>query len=126
MAAEHVEAVKRATEAWNRDDYDGWIAYAHPEVEWSTVIEVFRGHQGARQAWDSFKAYQLKTRHNDVRDLGGDSVLALGEATAIGPTTGLEAGSELAQLVTFRDGLAFRIRDFSSHAEALAAVGLSS
>ena len=125
MAAQHVEAVKRATDAWNRDDYNAWIAYAHPDVEWTTVMEVFRGRDGARQAWDSFKAHQLRTRHDDVRDLGGDVVLALGEVTAVGPTTGLNTGSQLAQLVTFRDGLAFRIRDFSTHAEALAAAGLA-
>jgi ketosteroid isomerase-like protein len=125
VAAQHVEAVKRATDAWNRDDYNAWIAYAHPDVEWTTVMEVFRGRDGARQAWDSFKAHQLRTRHDDVRDLGGDVVLALGEVTAVGPTTGLNTGSQLAQLVTFRDGLAFRIRDFSTHAEALAAAGLA-
>jgi ketosteroid isomerase-like protein len=125
VAAQHVEAVKRATDAWNRDDYNAWIAYAHPDVEWTTVMEVFRGRDGARQAWDSFKAHQLRTRHDDVRDLGGDVVLALGEVPAVGPTTGLNTGSQLAQLVTFRDGLAFRIRDFSTHAEALAAAGLA-
>jgi ketosteroid isomerase-like protein len=125
VAAQHVEAVKRATDAWNRDDYNAWIAYAHPDVEWTTVMEVFRGRDGARQAWDSFKAHQLRTRHDDLRDLGGDVVLALGEVTAVGPTTGLNTGSQLAQLVTFRDGLAFRIRDFSTHAEALAAAGLA-
>jgi ketosteroid isomerase-like protein len=123
MSAENVRAFMRATDAWNRDDFDAWISFFHPDVSWTAVLEAYRGLEGARQAWDDFKAHQLTIHHNEVRDLG-DSVLALGEVTAVGPTTGLATGSELAQLVTERDGKAIRIRDFASHAEGLAAAGL--
>jgi hypothetical protein len=123
MSTENVEAVFRATEAWNRDDYATWIAYCHPELEWSTALETYRGVAGAKEAWETFKAYDLKTRHSDVRDLG-ESVLALGEVTTVGPSTGLTTGSELGQVVTFRDARAIRIRDFSTHAEALEAAGI--
>jgi ketosteroid isomerase-like protein len=87
--------------------------------------QVFRGHDGARQAWASFKGNMgLKVRFDHVRDLG-ESVFALGEITGIGRTTGMKVGGEVAQLFTFRDGKAVRVRDFPSHAEGLKAAGLS-
>jgi ketosteroid isomerase-like protein len=120
---ENVEAFRRATDAWNQDDFDAWISYFHPDVEWSTVLEIYRGHNGARQAWEAFKDHQVRIRHDEIRDLG-DSLLAIGESTAVGPTTGLNTASEFAQLITIQDGQAIRIRDFASHAEALTAAGL--
>src|SRR4029450_7573890 len=60
------------------------------------LMEVFRGHAGARQAWESFKGdMQLKVRFDDIRDLG-ESVLALGEMKAVGQTTRLDLTGELA------------------------------
>ena len=46
---------KRGVEAWNRDDFDAWIDLFDPEVEWFALMEVYRGHAGVRQAWESFK-----------------------------------------------------------------------
>jgi ketosteroid isomerase-like protein len=125
MSQENVESFKRGIEAWNRNDFDAWIGQFAPEVEWSALMEVFRGHAGARQAWESFKSdVGLTVQFDDIRDLG-ESVLALGATTGTGRTTGLNIGGELAQLLTFRDGKVVRICDFRSHAEALEAVGLS-
>jgi hypothetical protein len=45
-------------EAWNRDDFDTWIDQFSPEVEWFALMEVFRGHAGARQAWESFATFR--------------------------------------------------------------------
>ena len=104
MSEANVESFKRGVEAWNRDDFDAWIDQFDPEVEWFALMEVFRGHAGARQAWESFKGdMQLTVRFDVIRDLG-ESVLALGEIKAIGHTTGLNATGELAQLLTYRDG----------------------
>jgi ketosteroid isomerase-like protein len=125
MSQENVEAYKRTIEAWNRDDYDTWIDQFDPEFEWLALMEVFHGHAGARQAWESFKAdIHLKVRLDDVRDLG-NSVLALGELEGTGATTQLNVASEWSQLVTYRGGKIIRYRDFPSRAEALEAAGLS-
>ena len=125
MSQENVESFKRGVEAWNRDDFDAWIDLFDPEVEWFTLMEVFRGHAGARQAWESFKGNaQLTVRFDDVRDLG-ESVLALGEMKITGQTTRLNFTGELAQLQTYRGGKVVSSRDFRSHAEALEAAGVS-
>jgi ketosteroid isomerase-like protein len=124
MSEENVENFKRGADAWNRDDYDAWIDQFDPEVEWFALMEVYRGHAGARQAWESFKGdMKLTVRFDDIRDLG-ESVLALGKLKGIGHTTGLNVGGELAQLLTYRDGKVVSARDFGSHADGLAAAGL--
>jgi hypothetical protein len=59
MSEENVEIVKHNVGAWNRDDWDAWIRFIDPELEWSTAVErvlegtehVWRGHSGAREAW---------------------------------------------------------------------------
>ena len=125
MSQENVDVLRRAFEAWNRDDFEAWIACFDPEVQWSAILEEFRGHAGIRDAWQSFKVDAgLKARFDDIRDLG-DSVLALGELTGMGRTTGLDLRAEIAQLATFRNGKIVSFRDYASHDEALEAAGLS-
>jgi ketosteroid isomerase-like protein len=125
MSQANVDSVMRGLEAWNSDDFDGWIDQFDPEVHWSALMEEFQGHVGAQQAWASFKRDgQLQVRCEDIRDLG-DSVLFLGEITTTGRTTRLTFSGKLAQLFTFHDGKVVRVRDFPSHAEGLAAAGLS-
>jgi hypothetical protein len=52
MSQENVESFKGSVNAWNHDDFDAWIDQFDPEVEWFTLVEVYRGHAGARQAWE--------------------------------------------------------------------------
>ena len=125
MSEENVKSFRRGVEAWNRDDFDAWVDRFDPEVEWFALMEVFRGHAGARRAWESFKVdMQLTVRFDEIRDLG-ESVLALGEMDTTGQTTHLDFTGELAQLVTYRGGKVITSRDFRSHSEGLAAAGLS-
>ncbi len=125
MSQENVESFKRVLEAWNSDDFDAWIDQFDPAVEWFALVEVFRGHAGVRQAWESFKGdMRLTVRFDDIRDLG-ESVLALGEMKGTGQTTRLDFTGELAQLMTYRGGKVVSSRDFRNHAEALEAAGLS-
>ena len=135
MSQENVEIVKRAWEAWHRDDLDANLDALHPEVELHTAIErnfegtgsVFRGHDGFRELWASYRgeAFQrLEVRWQDFRDLG-DSVLAIGELRIMGKSSQVELTTEITQHLTFRDGKIATFRDFLSHAEGLKAAGLS-
>ena len=97
-------------EAWNSDDFDAWIDQFDPEVEWFTLVEVYRGHAGARKAWESLKGTtQIRARYDDIRDLG-ESALALGEMKGTGQTTRLDLTGELAQLATYRRGKLITLR----------------
>jgi SnoaL-like domain len=125
VSEENVESFKRLLEAWNRDEFDAWIDQLDPTVEWSTLVEVYRGHAGARQAWESLKgSQQPRVRIDDFRDLG-ETVLTLGKVMTVGQTTRLGFTGELAQLATYRRGKLITLRDFPSHAEGLEAAGLS-
>ena len=107
MSQENVEIVRAAFEAWNRNDFDAWIQYFDPEVQWSALLEEFRGHAGIRQAWQSFKVdLQLKARFDDIRDLG-------------------EVGVRAATVLHLRDGKVTRLVVYWDRDRALEALGLS-
>jgi hypothetical protein len=68
MSQEHVDSFNRGIEAWNGGNLDGWLEQMDPEVEWVALMEVYRGHEGVRQAWASFKEnVDLEVRFDDVR-----------------------------------------------------------
>src|SRR3712207_5103818 len=60
MSRENVEIVRRIMDAWNRGDFEGWMAHAHPQVEWSSAVlralegrdAVHRGRAELREFWD--------------------------------------------------------------------------
>jgi ketosteroid isomerase-like protein len=135
MSQENVETVRRLQEAWNADDLDAFLAELDPEVEWHPSIEpalegketTYRGLDDARKAWDDYRGgawERLAFQMQEIRDLG-ESVLVLGHLEVIGRTTGIEFRAELGQVITCRAGKILRSQDFLSHAEALAAAGLS-
>jgi ketosteroid isomerase-like protein len=63
MSEDRIEMVKQLAAAWNRDDLDAFLDLLDPDVEWHTSIEpffegtesVFRGHDGIRQFWESYR-----------------------------------------------------------------------
>jgi hypothetical protein len=51
MSQENVDVSRRATEAFNRRDFDAWLADLHPEIVWygfadEPELGPFRGHRG--------------------------------------------------------------------------------
>ena len=97
------------------DNLDAFLAELDPELEWHPSIEpalegretVFRGHDGARRAWDEYRGEAwggLKGQIQEIRDLG-DSLLVLGHFDVTGRTTGIEfLGQEVGLLMAFRGG----------------------
>src|SRR5262245_62636227 len=54
MSEENVELVRRAYDAFNRGDFEGWLAALDPDVEWderyiAPDAAVYRGHDGVRR-----------------------------------------------------------------------------
>ena len=70
---------------------------------------------------DSWEVFEL--HFSDVRDLG-DRVLALGTFGSVGKGSGVEQEISAAFLVSYRDGLCTRMKDYGESAEALEAAGL--
>src|SRR6476661_4551314 len=94
----------------------------HPEIEWVAPEDgaSYRGREGVRQRleeWlDSFDDYRYEVQR--IIDCGGDEVLV--EATEVG--RGAKSGAETYQtnfeLLTIREGMIVRIREFYDEAVA--------
>jgi ketosteroid isomerase-like protein len=132
MSEEHVDAVRRSFDAWNRGDVDAWLQHAHPEIEWvseiATRVEgpmVYRGLAEMRRYWDEWhELWAVAIELTEVRDLG-ETVIALGRVRTRGEASGVGLEQPIAYVFEFEDGLARRARSYFNTREALAAVGLS-
>ena len=134
MTEENVEAVKRAVDAYNRQDVEGVLAECDPEVEWHPAVlihfegeaRVSRGHEGVREMLgDVFEAFaEIHTEYSEIRDLG-DRIVAIGRFRARGRESGAEIELHVGSVTDFRDGKAIRVSTYLDHNEALEAAGLS-
>jgi ketosteroid isomerase-like protein len=132
MSQKNVELARDLFKLWRARNYDRFLLAAHPDVEIfsrfaSVGGEPYRGPEGVR-TWtaeieQSFGKFEV--RADDFRDLGGDRILALGAIDLEGRTSGIEIEQPMGWLFELRDGKLARIFFYSSHAEALEAVGLS-
>lgn len=127
-----MESCRRAIDAWNRRDLDGWLDQAAPDVEWipasPAAVEhsVCRGHEEVRQAftaiWETWEEFRFE--ETEIRDLG-DSLLWLGRVHARGRASHVELDQDFAIHVLGRDDKAIRAEAFLSWQEWLEAAGLS-
>jgi ketosteroid isomerase-like protein len=133
MSEDNVEAVRAMFDAWNRGDREGWLARAHPEVEWSSAVlrhvegleTVHRGRAELRRFWDEWHAlWNLEIAVAEIRDLG-DTVLALARIRTKGRSSGAEVEQAIGYVFAFEDGLVRRASAYMTAAEALHAVGLA-
>lgn len=79
MSGENAEIVRRAVEAWQRDDFEGFLSLIDPEMERHTALErlvegvasVYRGFEGMRECWTVYRTelddFQVETQ--ELRDL---------------------------------------------------------
>ena len=134
MSQENVEAMRKALDAWNRGDLEGWLEPTHPEVVWSSAIArsiegreaTYHGHAGMRRFWAEWRAvWDLTIEVEEIRDLG-DTLVALGRMRTHGKGSGVDLDSPVAYVAELDgDGLAVRVQAYLDTAEALKAVGLS-
>jgi ketosteroid isomerase-like protein len=132
MSRENVELIRRAIEAWNRADIDGWLDQATPDFVWiaagPAAVErsVYRGRDDVREAmaagWETWEEFRFE--EGEIRGLG-DSVVWLGRVHARGRASEVELDQEFAIHAVVRDGKLARTEGFLSHDEALEAAGLS-
>jgi ketosteroid isomerase-like protein len=132
MSQENVERLRTALEAYNRDGPEAIIALLDPDVEWiadrSDMGRVtYRGRDGVRKSfeelYDGFDKLGFEVEELIDAD---DHIVALGQMTARGRSTGVEAKLPLAMVFTAGpDGNLTRYESFRNRQEALEAVGFS-
>ena len=134
MSQENVELVRKLHAAFSRGDLDAFLSGWHPDAEYRAAIQqavegesgTFRGHDGLRRWFRELHDLydDLHTTVLEIRDLGDDLVVVFA-IRGRGSSSGVVDEFELAQVVRFREGKVFRVRDYRSRAEALDASGLS-
>ena len=111
----------------------GWLAPAHPEVEWSVAIErqveggdrVYKGHAELRRFWDDWHAlWNASVDVSEARDLGS-YVLVYAMFRAKGKSSGVEVERSIGYVFEFEDGLIRKASSYPSPEDALEAAGLS-
>ena len=132
MSQANVEIVKRGIDAYNRRDFDAYIALATSDFEMFPALDrtveahSYRGHEGIEthigdigETWA-----ELRLLPEEWRDLG-DRVLMLGRAQGRGRGSSVPVDAQVGFVVDFRDGKMSRVRSFLDRDEALRAAGLS-
>ena len=130
VSQQNVDRFVEATEAFNRGDVDSWLGQYDTRVVFEPQVAemegTYVGHDGIRAflttIHDHFERFQVRLR--EVRDLG-ERVLALGTASSIGRSSGIEQETPLAIVASFRDGRITHFKDYGNEDQALEAVGLS-
>src|SRR5271169_1021215 len=131
MRQENAEIVRRVNAAFNSGDMERTLALLHPDFETAVGPELspepdaYRGHDGMRRYFDSFRDAmdQIRFDPDRFREAGASVVVAL-RLSAKGRSTGIEVEQHLGQVWTIRDGKAVEVRSYRSYREALEAVGL--
>jgi ketosteroid isomerase-like protein len=132
MSEEHVEAVRRSLDAWNRDDFETYSAMAHPEIEWTSEVAermagegtVYEGIEGLRRHWDEWREiWTVKVHVTELVDLG-ETVVAVAQTLARGHGMGGEMEQPIGYVFEFEDGMARRVRSYIDPERALEAAGV--
>ena len=132
MPRENVEILGSFYEAFNRRDFDAFLAYLDPEVELYPGVPLpdvdaqYRGRPGMQDFIRvAFEAWETATvGPKELVEAPGERVLAI-EWWHVHGRDGLELDFELIDVYAFRDGLIVGINGFRDKAEALEAAGLT-
>ncbi len=133
MSQENVEIVRATIEAWNRGDWEGALAYTHPDfvLDNSTAIGEWRGvHRGAdqvRRMWQTFTDPWERVRIEISEVIEADEPVVLTRMTSrfVG-RDGIELPGPVRSgwLWTFRNGALVKLVIYNDLNEALEAAGL--
>jgi ketosteroid isomerase-like protein len=131
MSQENVGRVKAALDAYNREGPEAIIDLLDPDVEWiadrSDMGRVtYRGVEGVRKSFEElYEGFDKFGMEVDELIEAGEKILVLGQMTARGRSTQVEAKLPLAIVFTVgEDGKLIRYESFRDAGEAREAVGL--
>jgi ketosteroid isomerase-like protein len=126
-----VDAFRGVIEAINEGDPDAGFDLFDAELEFREdpkfpEATVYRGRdevvRNFREFTASFEHYRFEIE--DVRDAGGDKVMAVLREQARGKASGLEVDRRSGWVTTFRDGRVLSFEIYLDPADALEAAGL--
>jgi len=128
MSQENIETMEAAYAAVDRGDLDGFLALAHPNIEFHSLIaeaegRTYRGHDGVREWWDSvIRSLAIRPGPEEIESFRDRGITRMRIA---GTVEGVEVPQIMWIAWRVRDGLLVWWATFRTEAEALEAVGLS-
>jgi ketosteroid isomerase-like protein len=131
MSNRNLEIVRRAWEAWEREDWEPLYALYDPDVVWDAsalrgpITGVYHGVEGVRRYFRewlaSFEAHEARAEKFSA--VGDDVIVGL-RLRGRGKTSGVEVEMSRWNLYMIRNGLAVRVELFETEAEAIEAAGV--
>ena len=136
MSQENVEVVRRAYDAWNREDLDAFLSVVHPDAKWRGdgvedlfigIKTLYQGHAGFREWWNAVhEPWDYFKSHVQRMFVGGDYVVTVVRFEAKGRESGAQVELPfLTNVMGLKDGLIVEFNAYYSLEEALKAAGLS-
>jgi ketosteroid isomerase-like protein len=131
MSQENVELDRQAAAAFNRRDFDAWLAYLDPEITWYAMADEpepgpFQGHQGVLKMASRWLDL-LPDLRLDIKEYidAGDYVIV--PTRVYGHAAGSDADVVVDEVFVnrYRDGKIVEVREYRTRQEALEAVGLT-
>lgn len=123
--------MRQAVAAINRGDLEAALAVTAEDAvlipQRAATEGAYHGHSGAR-AWfaDTAETFELfRWNISELRDQGGDRVVAIGTIHIRARGSGLETDITSAGIATFSEGRVVRWEDFGDVQRALEAAGVS-
>ena len=131
MSEENLVLLAQVGEAFNREGWEGFLPFVHPEFEFHEPPEqpgatVFHGPEAARKGWARWAEgwTEQHSEPQDVRELPDGRMLVLTRERMRG-RDGIRVEQDCGHVVTFRDGKILRWESYWDRANALRAAGLS-
>jgi hypothetical protein len=128
MSQENIDSYRAMADAFNRRDWDAFVALADDEIEVESRLVVmdgaFRGHEGLRRWWDAFVGTfpDYTVEIGELRDLGEDLMLAHVRGWGHGAGSATPLVDPFWQPFEWRDGKCVWWRNCATEEEALEAI----
>ena len=130
MSQENLQVVKRAVEAINRRDIDGYLAWCTEDVQLVTpvadVAGAYDGPDGIRRFFTDIAdaSPDFKIVIESLEAVGPDRVLGFMRVLGTGRASGIPIENATGNVYDIADGKIQRIRVFFDRNQALEAAGL--
>jgi ketosteroid isomerase-like protein len=128
MSRENVEVVRRALDVFNRGE--DALDLLDPEIVWTTTglfvePDIYRGHEDVRRYVEALRnEFEELHVEPDEPIVVGEHVIVPARLTGRGRLSGAPVDVTFTLLLTIRDGMIVRIREFYDTDDALEAAGL--
>ena len=131
MPSDNVELIRRAHEAYSRDDLETMLGFVDPKVEWTYLDpnlpepkpQVCRGRQEVESLLREWAEHGLKAELEEVAG-AGERVMVGSRIPGLGASVGRPGEDQTYIVLTIRRGRIVVMRDCRDRRNALEVAGL--